>query len=69
MSHYALTILTSSSLSRELSERLEQQYNVLLVDRKKQYRNTIPTDDGYIVILHKEKKNVEISTTMLLDFS
>ncbi|CAA6818073.1 MAG: Unknown protein [uncultured Sulfurovum sp.] len=30
-------------------------------------RNTIRTEDGYIVILKEEKKNIEISTEMIIN--
>jgi len=66
MPHYNLTIITSQSPDTELIHTLKEKYKVLLVDKKKQYRNAIKTDDGYIVILHKEKKNITISTEMLL---
>ncbi|SFV71449.1 hypothetical protein MNB_SV-13-1413 [hydrothermal vent metagenome] len=33
---------------------------------KLRYRNFIKTKDGYIVILHKDKKNIEIFTPTLL---
>jgi len=66
MPHYNLTIITSQSSDTKIIHKLKEKYKVLLVDKKKQYRNTIKTDDGYIVILHKEKKNITISTEMLL---
>ena len=66
MPYYNLTIITSQSSDTQLIHTLKEKYKVLLVDKKKQYRNTIKTDDGYIVILHKEKKNITISTEMLL---
>ena len=67
MPHYNLTIITSQSSDTQLIHTLKEKYKVLLVDKKKQYRNTIKTEDGYIVILHKEKKNLEIFTEMLID--
>ena len=66
MPHYNLTIITSQSGDTELIHTLKEKYKVLLVDKKKQYRNAIKTKDGYIVILHREKKNITISTEMLL---
>ena len=66
MPHYNLTILTSKSINPSLVQKLKERYNVLLVDKKSQYRNRIKTEDGYIVILNKEKKNIEISTEMLI---
>jgi len=66
MPHYNLTIITSQKSDNTLIHELKERYKVLLVDKKKHYRNTIKTKDGYIVILHKEKKNIEISTEMLI---
>jgi len=67
MPHYNLTIITSKQTDNTLIQILKEKYQVLLIDKKKQYRNTIKTEDGYIVILNKEKKNIEISTEMLVD--
>ena len=67
MPHYNLTIITSKNSDNELIHALEERYNILLVDKKKHFRNTIKTENGYRVILHKEKKNIEISTEMLID--
>ena len=67
MPHYNLAIITSQASDTKLIDELKEKYKVLLIDKKKHYRNTIKTEDGYIVILHQEKKNVEISTEMLID--
>ncbi len=67
MPHYNLTILTSKTTNPSLIQKLEEKYKVLLVDKKRQYRNRIKTEDGYIVILHKGRKNMEVSTDILLD--
>jgi hypothetical protein len=66
MPHYNLTIITSQSPDTELIHTLKEKYKVLLVDKNKQLRNTIKTEDGYIVIFHEKKKNVEISTEILI---
>ncbi len=66
MPHYNLTIITSQHADAQFMHELKEKYKVLLVDKKKHYRNTIKTEDGYIVILHKEKRNIEISTEMLI---
>ena len=67
MPHYNLTILTSRSSNAKLINELKEKFSVLLVDKDKHYRNTIKTENGYIVILHQEKKNVEISTKLLIN--
>ncbi len=67
MPHYNLTIITSQSSDTKLIHELKEKYKVLLVDKKRHYRNTIKTKNGYLVILHKGKKNIEISTEMLID--
>ena len=69
MPHYNLTILTSKSTNPSLIQKLKERYKVLLVDKKRQYRNRIKTKDGYIIILNKEKKNIEISTEMYLELA
>ena len=66
MPHYNLTIITSQNSDTKFIHELKEKYKVLLIDKKKHYRNTIKTKDGYIVILNKEKKNIEISTEMLI---
>ena len=66
MPHYNLTIITSQSSDSKFIHELKAKYKVLLVDKKTHYRNTIKTKDGYIVILHKEKKTMEISTEMII---
>ena len=66
MPQYNLTIITSHASDTKLIDKLKERYKVLLVDKKKHYRNTIKTEDGYIVILHQNKKNVKISTEMLI---
>jgi len=67
MPHYNLTIITSQKSDNELIHVLEERYNILLIDKKKHFRNTIKTENGYRVILHKEKKNIEISTDLLIN--
>jgi len=67
MPHYNLTIITSEASDNTLIHALEKQYNILIVDKKKHFRNTIKTADGYLVVLYKEKKNVEISTDLLIN--
>jgi len=67
MPHYNLTIITSQKSNRKLIHALKEQYKILLVDKKKHFRNTIKTQNGYRVILHKEKKNIEISTNLLIN--
>ena len=69
MPHYNLTILTSKTTNPSLIQKLKERYKVLLVDKKSQYRNRIKTEDGYIIILNKEKKNIEISTEMYLELA
>ena len=69
MPHYNLTILTSKTTNPSLIQKLKERYKVLLVDKKSQYRNRIKTEDGYIIILKKEKKNIEISTEMYLELA
>ena len=49
-----------------LIQKLKEKYKVLLVDKKRHYRNRIKTEDGYIIILYQDKKNVEVSTDILL---
>ena len=66
MPHYNLTILTSKTTNPSLIQKLKERYKVLLVDKRSQYRNRIKTEDGYIIILHQDKKNMEISTDILL---
>ena len=66
MPHYNLTILTSKNTNSSLVKKLKERYKVLLVDKKRHYRNRIKTEDGYIIILHQDKKNVEVSTDILL---
>ena len=66
MPHYNLTILTSKTTNPSLIQKLKERYKVLLVDKKRQYRNRIKTEDGYIIILNQDKKNVEVSTDILL---
>ena len=67
MPHYNITIITSQTSDSKLINELKEKYKVLLVDKKRHYRNTIKTKDGYIVILNQEKKNIEISTEMLIE--
>jgi len=67
MPHYNLTIITSEASDNALIHALEKQYNILIVDKKKHFRNTIKTEYGYLVVLYKEKKNVEISTDLLIN--
>ena len=67
MPHYNLTIITSKNSDSELIHILEEKYKILLVDKKKHFRNTIKTENGYRVILNKEKKNIEISTDLLIN--
>ncbi len=66
MPHYNLTILTSKTTNPSLVHKLKERYKVLLVDKKRHYRNRIKTEDGYIIILNQDKKNVEVSTDILL---
>ncbi len=67
MPHYTLTIISSKTSDAQLTHVLEEKYNILLVDKKKHFRNTIRTEDGYLVVLHKGKRNIEISTEVLLE--
>ena len=67
MPRYHLTIITSKTSDVQLTHTLEEKYNILLIDKKKDFRNTIKTEDGYLVILYKEKKNVEILTEILIE--
>ena len=67
MPHYNLTIIISQVSDATLVNELKKRYRVLLVDKNRDYRNTIKTKDGYIVILNREKKNIEIATKMLID--
>ncbi|XOB61281.1 hypothetical protein ACMC56_11775 [Campylobacterota bacterium DY0563] len=71
MRHYDITIINASKKDLNLAQKLKDKCKVLLVEKyssiKTYYRNHIKTDNGYIVILYENKKNIQIHTEVLLD--
>lgn len=68
MTHYDITIIGKSIEDSSIVEKLKDKYKVLFIEKGShtRYRNSIKTENGYIVILNKEKKNIQISTGVLI---
>jgi len=63
MPHYDITIIGSYQLYTSFKNKFQKGLKILFV---KNFRNSIQTENGYIIILNKEKKNIQISTDILL---
>jgi len=63
MPHYDITIIGSYQLYTSFKKKFKKGLKILFV---KNFRNSIQTENGYIIILNKEKKNIQISTDILL---
>jgi hypothetical protein len=71
MKHYDICILGTNTTNSKEIDALQKLYNVLLLDNSSQskirYRNAIKTQKGYILILYKEKQNIQIFTKHLVN--
>jgi hypothetical protein len=71
MKHYDICILGTNTTNSKEIDALQKLYNVLLLDNSSQskirYRNAIKTKKGYILILYKEKQNIQIFTEHLVN--
>lgn len=71
MTHYDITIINGSQEAANLAHKLQNRCKVLLIGEdtsiRTRYRNHIKTNNGYIVVLYKGKKNIKIYTEVLLD--
>jgi len=63
MPHYDITIIGSYQLYTRFKKKFKNKLKILFVDK---FRNSIQTENGYIIILNKEKKNIQISTDILI---
>ena len=63
MPHYDITIIGSYQLYTRFKKKFKNKLKILFVDK---FRNSIQTENGYIIILNKEKKNIQISTEILI---
>jgi len=63
MPHYDITIIGSYQLYTRFKKKFKNKLKILFVDK---FRNSIQTENGYIIIFNKEKKNIQISTDILL---
>lgn len=63
--HYKVLLVDSHPLNKKYNHT---PYYDTCIDTvfSTRYRNTIKSDTGYIVILHKERKNIQISTDILI---
>jgi hypothetical protein len=64
MPHYDITIIGSYQLYTRFKKKFKDTLKILFIEK---FRNSIKTKDGYIVILRKEKRNVEISTEIIIN--
>jgi hypothetical protein len=71
MKHYDICILGTNTTNTKTIHQLQEQYKGLLLDNSSQskirYRNAIKTQKGYILILYKEKQNIQIFTKHLVN--
>jgi len=63
MPHYDITIIGSHQLYTHFKKKFKNKLKILFVDK---FRNSIQTENGYIIVFNKEKKNIQISTDILL---
>jgi len=63
MPHYDITIIGSYQLYTRFKKKFKNKLKILFVEK---FRNSIQTDEGYIIILNKEKKNIQIYTEILI---
>jgi len=63
MPHYDITIIGSYQLYTRFKKKFKNKLKILFVDK---FRNSIQTENGYIIVFNKEKKNIQISTDILL---
>jgi len=63
MPHYDITIIGSYQLYIRFKKKFKNRLKILFVDK---FRNSIQTENGYIIIFNKEKKNIQISTDILI---
>ena len=63
MSHYDITIINKEKENNSLLHAFKSETKVLLLHT---YRNIIKNENGYTIVFHKEKKNMQISTDILI---
>ncbi|RUM73700.1 MAG: hypothetical protein DSZ10_02820 [Sulfurovum sp.] len=63
MKHYDITIIGSYQLYTRFKKKFKNRLKILFVER---FRNSIQTEDGYVIVFSKEKKNIQISTDILI---
>jgi len=63
MKHYDITIIGSYQLYTRFKKKFKNRLKILFVER---FRNSIQTEDGYVIVFSKEKKNIQICTDILI---
>jgi len=64
MPHYNITIINKQKENNSLLHAFKREIKVLLLHS---FRNIIKNEDGYTIVFHKEKKNIQISTDILIE--
>jgi len=64
MPHYDITIIGSYQLYTHFKKKFKNTLKILFVEK---FRNSIKTEDGYTIVFSKEKKNLQISTDILIN--
>jgi len=63
MPHYDITIIGSYQLYTRFKKKFKSRLKIFFVDK---FRNSIQIENGYIIVFKKEKKNIQISTDILI---
>ncbi|PHS34058.1 MAG: hypothetical protein COA92_03215 [Sulfurovum sp.] len=64
MPHYNITIINKQKENNSLLHAFKSEIKVLLLHS---FRNIIKNEDGYTIVFNKEKKNMQISTEILIE--
>lgn len=64
MSHYDITIIGTQKENNLLLHAFKSEIKVLLLHS---FRNIIKNENGYTIVFRKEKKNMQISTDILIE--
>jgi len=63
MKHYNITIIDTQKENNSLLHAFKSELKVLLLHT---YRNIIKDENGYTIVFYKGKKNMQVSTDILI---
>jgi len=66
MTHYDITIIGTKKDCMSLARTFKNNLKVLFLDT---FRNRIKHEEGYTIILYKDKKNVQIFTDIFINLT